>query len=274
MALGTVSADRSVGSARTDARDGAAAPPAATTDARLSLLRGFELVYDGAHVPVPPAAERLIAFLALSGRRLLRAYVAGVLWIDSSQEAANASLRTTLWRLRQPARPIVEATASHLSLARGIAVDVHLLSACAARVLRDTGDGAEPDGAGQLTELLEAGELLPDWYDDWVVIERERFRQRRLHALESICRRLSECGHYALAVEAGLGAVAVEPLRESAHRAVMLAHLAQGNRGEALRQYELCRRLLGEQLGLDPTPETAALRARCGSRDAVVTGER
>jgi DNA-binding SARP family transcriptional activator len=69
-----------------------------------------------------------------------------------------------------------------------------------------------------------------------VLVERERFRQLRLHALEALCRRLTGDGLHAEAVDAGIAAIAAEPLRESAHRALMSAHVAEGNRGEAMRQ--------------------------------------
>jgi DNA-binding SARP family transcriptional activator len=94
-----------------------------------------------------------------------------------------------------------------------------------------------------------------------VLIERERFRQLRLHALEALCRRLTDAGRHGEATEAGLAAVACEPLRESAHRAVVAAHLSEGNAGEALRQYEACRALLGRQLGLEPTAAFERLMA-------------
>ncbi len=230
--------------------------------ARLSLLQGFELEHDQAPVLLPLTAQRLVAFLALHRRRLLRVYVAGVLWIDSSQESANASLRTTLWRLRQPF-PLVDASASHLALNQEVSVDLHRVSALSHAVVSGGGDDAS-----DLAELIDAGDLLPDWYDDWVVIERERFRQRRLHALEALCERLAGQGRYGEAVEAGLTAVAGEPLRESTHRAVMRAHLAEGNRHEALRQYGMLRALLCDQLGLEPTAETELLRQRCERRAA------
>jgi DNA-binding SARP family transcriptional activator len=238
------------------------------TGTRLSLLHGVELTHDGTVMSLPPSAQRLLVFLALQRGRVLRSYVAGVLWIDFSQDAANASLRTTLWRLRRPACPLVEASASHVALAPEVAVDLHDVTVFTERVL--LGDGRHIDPR-QLLELLQAGELLPDWYDDWVVIERERFRQQRLHALEAICDKLVSEGRYALAVETGLTAIALEPLRESTHRSVMRAHLAEGNRNEALRQYRLCRRLLQEQLGLEPSQDTELLRVRCDRRDAAVT---
>ena len=80
-------------------------------------------------------------------------------------------------------------------------------------------------------------DLLPDWNEDWVLIERERFRQARLHALEALCDRFSEAGRMMPAIQAGLAAVTADPFRESAHRALIRTHLREGNRSEALRQY-------------------------------------
>ena len=69
-------------------------------------------------------------------------------------------------------------------------------------------------------------------------------------------------GKVARALEAALSAVRAEPLRESAHRVLIRVHLAEGNRGEAIRQYELCRRLLRERLGVEPTEQLERLLAR------------
>jgi DNA-binding SARP family transcriptional activator len=197
-------------------------------------------------------------------------FVAGTLWTDSSETAASASLRTVLWRLKQLRCAVVEATPTHVSLAPGVEVDLHRTAAMAHRLTDGVDDGLDVD----VEKIVLAGELLPDWYDDWVVIERERFRQARLHALEALCYALAHHGRYESAIDTGLAAVAGEPLRESAHRAVILVHLAEGNRGEALRQYEFCRRLLKEQLGLAPSAETERLRARCAADDGAVTAIR
>lgn len=232
----------------------------------VKLLRSFELRRDHHHVPLPPGAQRLLAFLALQGCLLKRVYVAGTLWIDYSQESANANLRTALWRVRQLPYPLIDTTTTHLSLAAEVAVDLHETVAIARRITTDGSDC----GAEDLEGIMLAGDVLPDWYDDWVVIERERFRQARLHALEALCYALARKRRYGTAIEAGLTAVADEPLRESAHRAVMWVHLVEGNRNEALRQYELCKRLLNV-LGLEPSAETERLRRHCASRDGAVT---
>ena len=223
------------------------------TDTRLGLLNGFELRYESDVVSLPMSAQRLLAFLALRDRPLQRVYVAGVIWVDYSQEHANANLRTTLWRLRRPRCPLVLATSTHLALDGGVAVDIREAAWRAQRAIEHRAEHAD------LPELCEAGDLLPDWYDDWLLIERERFRQLRLHALEALCDDLARAGLYAAATEAGLAAIAGEPLRESAHRGLIKAHLAEGNVGEAIRQYKIYRDLLRRDLGLEPSSEMERL---------------
>jgi DNA-binding SARP family transcriptional activator len=86
-----------------------------------------------------------------------------------------------------------------------------------------------------------------------VLAERERFHHLRLHALEALCDRLTAAGRYGEAVDAGLAAVRAEPLRESAHRALIKAHLAEGNHGEASRQYSSYRQLTLAEFGIEPS---------------------
>jgi DNA-binding SARP family transcriptional activator len=215
----------------------------------LRLLRGFELRHRDEVIPLPMSAQRLAAFLALHDRPIQRLHVSGTLWIDSSEEHANASLRTALWRLRRAGPAMVDGTSTHLVLSQSLLVDIHETAMRAKRILR----GEAQDG-DDLFLLAQAGELLPDWYDDWVVIERERLRQLCVHALERLSTDARAAGQFAHATDAGLAAVAFEPLRESAHRVVIEAHLAEGNASEAVRQYELFRRLLGSKLGLRPSP--------------------
>ena len=220
---------------------------------RLSLLGGFELRCAGQDVAVSRSGQRLLALLALQGRPLERLWVAGTLWLDATEERAGASLRSALWRLPQPGgTAVVEASTTHLRLARDLAVDTLELLALAEHLESPAGCGGHQPEPSAL-----ARDLLPDWYEDWVVLERERFRQLRLHALEALCARLTEAGRFGAAVQAGLVAVSGEPLRESAHRTLIGAHLAEGNQGEAVRQYHLYRRLLADELAIEPS---AAIR--------------
>jgi DNA-binding SARP family transcriptional activator len=114
--------------------------------------------------------------------------------------------------------------------------------------------GRSPGGVSTLpAQLVSWGELLPGWYEDWVLLERDRIRQLRLHALEELADQLARRGQFSLALEAALNAVNAEPLRESAHRSVARVHLAEGNPAEAVHQYETFRCMIGDELGLSPT---------------------
>ena len=219
----------------------------------LHLLGGFELRLDDEVVPVTSGSQRLLGFLALHDRLLPRTYVAGTLWPEVQTRRANANLRAGLWRLPAPCRTVIDLSAQHLQLAPSVTVDFRAAAARAQRLL-DHAEGCTERDLGSAARLDLSNDLLPTWYDDdWVLVERERFHQLRLHALEALCERLAAAGRYGEAVDAGLAAVAAEPLRESAHRALIKAHLAEGNQGEAGRQYNLCRHLLREELGVEPS---------------------
>ncbi|MGH9276717.1 MAG: AfsR/SARP family transcriptional regulator [Acidimicrobiales bacterium] len=225
------------------------------------LLGGFELVRDGRTVLLPPTAQRLVAFLAMLGRPVERSFVAGSFWLDLPDRRAAANLRATVWRLNRAGcgvratqaghdvRAIVDGSPSHLWLDPGVAVDHRDAVSLALRLIdpRQEVDDDELDIA-----ILES-DLLPGFDADWVLLERERIRQLRLHALDALCDRLTTAGQPARAVLAGLAAVRAEPLRESAQRSLIRAHLEAGNRSEAMRQYGRFKSLLHDQLGMSPS---------------------
>jgi DNA-binding SARP family transcriptional activator len=225
----------------------------------LNVLNGFELRRGGKAVPVSSGVQRLLVFLALHARPLHRAYVAARLWLDVPESRASANLRSTLWRAHRLGIGLVTVSGSHVTLTPEVVVDVSVASAQARRLLAGT---ANPSELGVAQHIL-AGELLPDWYEDWVVFERERYRQLALHALDTLAHRLTELGRFGEAAEAAFAAIAGEPLRESAHRALIRVHLAEGNPNEALRHYRMYRTRLGEQLGLAPSSTMNELVGRC-----------
>jgi DNA-binding SARP family transcriptional activator len=106
--------------------------------------------------------------------------------------------------------------------------------------------------ARRVQEGLTAG-LLPDWEDEWVLVERERLRQLHLHALEALAIRLLAAGRLAEAVHASAATLSAEPLRESAARLLVSAHLAADNTAEARRVYERYRTDLHAELGIEPS---------------------
>lgn len=111
----------------------------------------------------------------------------------------------------------------------------------------------------QRWSLQQEWELLPEWEDEWLVPERERLRQLRLHALDEDAHRLAAQEHYGAAVDVALAAVCMDPLRESAHRTLIAVHLAEGNLAEADRALQRCRRTLLAELGVDASPVTREL---------------
>ncbi len=233
---------------------------------RVSVLGAFAVRAGVDALDIPPSAQRVLALLAIHDRPLQRMYVASTLWLDSSEEHANACLRTALWRLRGPHAPLVRAGAGVLTLDPSVSVDLWEQTKRARAAL----NAPELPSPPEIEALSTTSDVLPDWYDDWVVIAREQFRQKRLHALERLCERLAAEGRFAEASEAGLAAVAADPLRESAHRTVIRAHMSEGNANEALRQYAFYRGLLLRELDLEPTPAIERLLPRCAHRDVDV----
>ncbi|WP_042402672.1 AfsR/SARP family transcriptional regulator [Streptacidiphilus carbonis] len=211
----------------------------------LSLLGGWRLTSDGQPVALPEAGRRVVAHVALHGPAT-RQILVGALWPEAPEAQAHACLRSTLWRIRRCPAPLllVRGDRVMLDLAR-IRLDLAELN----NLLLRPPDPPRPEPA-----YLTGGDLLPDWYDDWVLSEQEQLRQHCLHALDRLAAALLERGDCAGALEMALGAVAMEPLRESAHRAVIEVHLREGNASEALRHYEAYRKLLWSELGLEPSP--------------------
>lgn len=178
-----------------------------------------------------------------------RLYVAGSLWPELPDHRALGSLRSALWRLHSASLVTTELHTGAISLSRRASVDYRHAIALAQRLI----DGSATVSDEGLVVPLLTHDLLPDWYDDWIATERDRFRQLRLHALEAVAIRLSRERRYSDALQAALHAVAAEPLRETAHRAVIEVHVAEGNLAEAVLQYERYRNVLVGELGIRPS---------------------
>ncbi|MFD9339395.1 BTAD domain-containing putative transcriptional regulator [Streptomyces sp. NPDC060028] len=227
---------------------------------RLRLLGQFRLEYSTESVEVCMNAQRLLAFLGLH-TCVNRTVLAGSLWPDVTEEHARGSLRTTLCKLPRGERALVTCCRDSVSMADSVSVDARALAETALSVVRASGTL----GGGPVPRvLLDEGELLPGWDEDWVLFERERLRQLRLHALDTMAEGLARDGLHALALETALTSVRIEPLRESAHRAVVSAHLAEGNVNEAVRHYRAFRRLLRDELGVEPSHRFARMLPATG----------
>jgi DNA-binding SARP family transcriptional activator len=227
----------------------------------IGLLHGFTLTVGDEQIALVWSARRLLAFLALENRSLDRAYVAGALWPESTALKAHANLRTSLWRVNRSGHELIDASVQQLALRSTVAVDVRRAESLARRMLNRAADC--DDILTATTRAALSADLLPEWYDDdWLLIEREQFHQLRLYALEAMSERLTLAGRYGEAVDAALAAIRAEPLRESAHKVLIKAHLGAGNRWAAARQFEQCRRMLRDEVGLEPSAELQWLLPR------------
>jgi DNA-binding SARP family transcriptional activator len=157
--------------------------------------------------------------------------------------------------LRDISPLLIEIEDAHLRFAPDVVLDLDSSDTLARRLL-DADDTLQDV---ELVNSLLAHDLLPDWTEDWVLTRRDHHAQLRVRALEALCLRLSALGRGAAAVEAGMAATACDPFRESAHRALMCAHLAEGNLAATAKQYEALRLLLWSELGIEPSAETKAL---------------
>jgi DNA-binding SARP family transcriptional activator len=228
----------------------------ATDELRLHVLGRFEIV--GPTEPpaqLPGPAQRLAAFLAVHDEPVGRSHVAGVLWPEVGHDHALSNLRTALWRLRTMAPGLVRTVGSGLRRAAGVVVDLQEGEALAHRIMQEGLSLGEARGAAPLL----SHDLLPDWEDEWLVFDRERFLDLRVRALERLCGQLSAMGDHAEAAHAGLLAIQGDPLRESASVALMHTYIAEGNEARALQLFRALEHRLEEELQVSPSPATADL---------------
>jgi tetratricopeptide (TPR) repeat protein len=228
----------------------------------------------GDAVPLGVEARRVVAYLAVHRRPQRSAALAADLW-----PGEPALLAEVLDEVSAAAAGLLEERADGL-LALDPAVEVDLDEAMA--LVRTLADGAgRPDGVPadlpRARDLL-AADILPGDPAAWLAVERERFRQIRLNAVEELSATLSAAGRHADAVAVAEDAVRTAPSRESARRALIEAHLAQGEIAEAVAQYDeyqdLLRSSVGAPLGsgidgafgleglLPPVPAWPVLRVR------------
>ena len=250
-------------------------PFQATLDSQLVTGFGYDKV------------RALLAYLAVEAdfpRR--REVLAALLWPDQSPKLSRQSLRQSLSTLRRAVRDqdasppflLVEGDTIQINPSGSIWLDVNVLQAR----LMEASSHVHPHAnietcQGCIRQLEDAvalyrggfleGLLLSDSaeFEDWTMIRRERLRTQVLTALHHITRYYLHRGAYTQAQTYALRQVELEPYREEAHRQLMHILARTGQRSVALAQYERCRRILTEELGIEPTQETQALYERIRS---------
>jgi DNA-binding SARP family transcriptional activator len=230
------------------------------------LFGGPFVTFGRRRVDVPEGSKRLLVFVALHRDRVERRYAAGALWPLGDEGRAAGNLRSALWRLNGTGIPLLAADKYSLAMRDDVVVDVHVVNAWADRLI---GDRASKEDLSTLPYGVDALDLLLGWYDDWALIERERVRQRLLHALEAMSRQLVRLRRCPEAIDAAMTAVSAEPLRESAQRALIEAHLAEGNWVEGRKSFRAYQDALNRELGADADPDLEAMVAESARRPRI-----
>jgi DNA-binding SARP family transcriptional activator len=226
---------------------------------RVSLLGGFSLRCADAGISLPPETQRLVAFLCVKDMPVERSHAAGLLWGDFDEDRSRACLRSSLWRVRRLVKSLLVTDSSSIALAPTVDSDVRDLQRQSSMLWGD-----EQFDPTTLDRRMIDCELLPGWYDEWVVVERERIRQLRLHCLEAAAEVLCQRGLFGAAIQSLLTAITLDHLRESSQRQLMSVHIAEGNLSEAVRQYRDFAQVLARELGLQPSAQMRDLLESAG----------
>lgn len=218
--------------------------------------------------------EALLYYLAVTGQAHSRESLVALLWGEMPETAAKRNLTQVLSLLRKRLAPFLEITPQQISLKPEAAykLDVHRFE----QTLKALDPAPEPDQLRQAIELYQ-GDFLQGFYvkealdfEEWVVTERERLRELLLQALDSLVSHYLHQANYAAGLDAAARLLALEPWREAAHRQMMLLLARSGRREAALAQYESCRQILAEELGVEPLAETTALYRRLKAADQPI----
>lgn len=228
---------------------------------QVRFLGQFDVRADGKRVIIPSrASQSLFAFLILSaGTAHRREKLAGQFWPDTLDENARANLRRELWRMRK-AFSVLQPSAAEYLLADELTIgfDPH------AEYWLDVTQLERPAPAESLNVRvnqvsLYQGELLPGFYEDWVVLERQRVQAAFERRIQELLQRLIAEDRWAAVLEWSERWIAYGQSPEPAYRALMLAYAASGDRGKIAATFERCASALREDLGVEPSEETRIL---------------
>lgn len=202
-------------------------------------------------------AAALVIYLAEAGGPVAREVAATLLWAETDEEAARARLRRTLYKIRIAfGSEVIAAIGGSLSLHQALSVEVD------SQIFEHACNVGPLDAAADIYKGdYLAGFSLPDCpeFEEWVFFRREALRSRLVQTLERLIEAKIAGGESRTAVVHATRLAGLDPLSESAHRHLIRAHLAAGDRAAAERQRETCVRLLREELGIAPDPATLAL---------------
>lgn len=211
--------------------------------------------------------QALLIYLAASGRSHSRMALAGLLWGDMPEETARANLRLTLSKLRKfLSDEILIASRSEIELVDFWLDAVEFEKRLESRDWRLVESLLSTSEATQSPISLYRGDFLEDFhlpnapdFEEWVAGQREQWRQTAVTGLSNWLDATVQQNDYSSGIPLARKLLIIEPWHEKTHRHLMRLLAANGQRSAALAQYETCRRLLADELGIEPAAETTAL---------------
>ena len=235
----------------------------------LRLLGGFDLRVDDACVELPESSQRLLGLLALRGRGRSRSCVAGDLWPEKSDDRAMANLRSAIWRLQRSVDcELVALTPTLVAIAPSVLVDTSEVERKLSVIRTATVEQIYADVYRSL-----GLELLPGWYDDWVLHERERLRQIQFHLLELATERLCAARWFGEAIDTAHRLVAADPYRERSHLLLIRTLAREGSLISASQAFDRFVNVMEGDLHVCVTIDLTTALGSC-SDVAVVTSAR
>jgi DNA-binding SARP family transcriptional activator len=227
------------------------------TNLGLHLLGAPRLECDGFEVKlVLKKVLGLLAYLALEGRSP-RSLLVSLFWSNLDEESARRNLRRELHRLKTKVVKLegrVQALEDDLELQSPFSTDVQAFLEALER------DDLEAALGLYTRPLLENFELDgADGFQEWLMQQREYLERRRQKAILDLAERFETRGDWRRALELHLQLLEHDQLQERHHREAMRLHYLLGERTAALERFELCKTVLGRELGLNPLPETLSL---------------
>jgi len=234
---------------------------------RVCVLGQFSASVGSGQLALGPSEARLLACLALHYPAVIqRPRVAGILWAESTEERARANLSTARWRLASAFSKQGLPTAVIISSKDSVGLESRLCEVDLADFRKNSASSVvamgSPAGLVRAAECarLYRGDLLEDWDVEWCRLEREELRQRYLHTIRALSDAFEQRGRLDLALAYTRRAAEADPLNEVVQRNLIRLLHRSGNRASAVAQFNLFARLCRSELGIEPDPETMALR--------------
>ncbi|MCB0080488.1 MAG: hypothetical protein KDE47_06145, partial [Caldilineaceae bacterium] len=231
----------------------------------MRLLGSFEiLAADGQVIDLGSRkAQALFAYLVVNAKSTPRDTLIFLFWPEMAENRAKNNLRTTLSALKQKLAPHLDITTSTVTFNRH---QPYFLDTEAFQNQANQAIATQNLADLQAAVDLYQGEFLQGFhlrnaepFEEWLLQQREHLHIWMLRAFETLVTMCAERGEYSMGLAAGYNLLTMEPWSEVVHRQLMILLANSGQRESALTQYERCRRILADELGIEPTQETTAL---------------